>query len=697
MTWSVLSGTLVLALVCASFAIAGAALARTWQRDESPTEFALDTVLCATALAMCLVSTLVVLQLGSPRIVLLASLALGPIGWRLGGPAARAQLRLCTHAALRALARSPLLWIVAALGLFTVARGLAIPQLAWDGLTYHLTYAASWLKHGGVVRLEGGGCWETYETFPKGVEALWFLTMAPFGRDHLVNLTNVPLWIGLGLAVRASAQRLGASRHAQDLGVLVVLACPVFFSYVTPAYTEVAKGFAIAAAIAAGTRALERGDARPLVPMGIALGVGLAVKLEALSWLPLGFVAALGCARTAALPALRHASFGGLLGGLVAAPWYGRNLAICGNPIYPSGLPGFSDGARAGSLQAWWSMTETSVLSQGSWGRVIDYLLISPWGAKYPLGPFWIYPATALALPLLLLIARGDTRRRAFFMLLVALHLLVVYLITPYNGLYVDADTRFLGPPLVATLLGVIAALAQAPAWLARGLGGLALLNALAYLPFTPTFHDLHPRAPSMWLAACLLAALGCAVFAARAASTPDAPGPARVRVRRARIASALFVVGAWLALPASLLSREQHRFQAYRDGYDLHPVPGSSKIVWQYVANLPPSRIAFSVGGVDSTEAWFFYPLFGPDLRHTVTYIGIERDDRPACQRRGMIRDEPNAEAWLGRIALEHIDYVVLRDSPVENDWMHAHPERFWLRVDNEHMKLYQVVRPRH
>jgi hypothetical protein len=373
---------------------------------------------------------------------------------------------------------------------------------------------------------------------------------------------------------------------------------------------------------------------------------------------------------------------------VVAGPWYAHNAWTCGNPIYPSGLPGFSEGARAGSLQAAWSMKETSVIAQQSFDRVLDYLLIGPWGAKYPLGPFWIFPAAMLALPALLPIARGQARRFALGLWLVTLHMWMVYLLTPYNGWYVDADTRFLGEVLVPALLGVVAVLARAPRWLSRWLswllGSAAVLITFSYLRWVPTFHDAQPGAPSVWLAACLLLALLAAVLAARQ--------PAR---RRAAIAvTAVMLAGAWLLLPTSLQARERDRFAHYRRGYDLHPVPPASKGLWEVVAKLPPSRIAFSVSGVDYTEAWFFYPLFAPDLRHTVTYVNIEKDDRRACQRRGLIRDEPDEDAWLSRIEQQGIDYVALRADPIEETWMKARPERFRLHTESIGGRLYEVLR---
>ena len=66
------------------------------------------------------------------------------------------------------------------LGAFLACRGLALPELSWDGWTYHLTYPAHWIQTGSFDRFEAGGVWEQYESFPKAGEAVVFLAVVPF-------------------------------------------------------------------------------------------------------------------------------------------------------------------------------------------------------------------------------------------------------------------------------------------------------------------------------------------------------------------------------------------------------------------------------------------------------------------------------------------------------------------------------------
>jgi hypothetical protein len=418
--------------------------------------------------------------------------------------------------------------------------------------------------------------------------------------------------------------------------------------------------------------------------MFVACGVGVAIKLTSLSWLPWPILCALFVARHEPGPALRYGALGALAGGLCALPWYAHNVAICSNPIYPAALPGFSSGPGAGSLAAAWAMRESSVLAQASWGMVLDYLLIPPWHSRYPLGPGWLYPAVVVALPLLLLFARGKARLLALGLLGLALHELVIYLVTPWNGVYVVADTRFLGPSLIAALLGCAAALAGSPRWLGIGVGGLGLLNALAFLRHAPAVDDPDLSLPGLVLVALALLLLVTCALALRE--------PPRAHAAR-RFAFAL-AAATVLVLPWAFQVREQGRFAFYERGYDLHPLPGSSMALWRAVADLPPSRIAFTAGGVDATEGWFFYPLFGPDLRHDVRYIDIEADgEQRACHRRGKISDQPDRAAWLARLARERIDYVALRGEPIEHRWIAELPERFVREAGNQHGALYRML----
>jgi hypothetical protein len=685
MTAAIFAGTAVLAayVFCLLLA-ASAACAWLSSPDSTLGELAADIVLGATALAVGITSTLLVAGVANLASVTAAMLALGAAALAWGGRASLRRLHACWQAGLRALRRSPMLWLLPAVATCMLARGLALPQLAWDGLTYHLTYPASWLEHGGVVRFDGGGIWEAYETFPKGGESLFYLAMLPFGRDFLVNLVNLPLWLGLALAVRACAQRLCARRSMHDGYAVAVVACPAFSAYVTPAYVEVGTALAFACALLAAIRALRGDSACPLTLLWLGAGTAIAFKLTMLPLLGGALIVSLLCARRAPDQAARSTALGALLGGLVCAPWFVRNAVACGNPLYPAPLPGFEQGPGAGSLLLRWTLQESSVLSQHAVGRVIQELLAPPW-QPYPLGPLALYPV-ALGVPVLCLYACSPAqRRRVLLLLVVALYLLGVYLLSPWNGIYVNANTRFLGPSFIAAALATSVALDALPTRPYRALGLPLLGLSLAYLVNVPSVRDFPWRAPSLPLALALTGWLGVQSVLVGSVHVPS---------RALRLIGALCAAAAIALLPSALHFREQHRLQSYVHAVDLHPVRQSSKELWPLVAALPPSRIAFTVGGVDSTEGWFFYPLFGADLRHRVRYVDIERDgERSACMRRGLIRSRPDFAAWMQRLRSQHIDYLVVQADPLEAQWAQANPDRFALVSASHGGQVFRVL----
>ena len=665
-----------LLLVGLGLCVVAAAATDLWRSDESTEELAVDIAAAAFGLTGALVGALGMAGLLGRVPVLVAVLAMAALVLRLRGSRPLRLIWLCVAEGARGWARSPWLACLLLLAAATLARGLSIPQLAWDGLTYHLSYPASWVKHGAIVRFEGGGVWESYETFPKGTEALHYLVLQAVEHDHFVNLVNLPLWLMSAAAARAIALRLGAGRGAAEFGALLLCANPVMLAYVTPAYVEVPKVFALLAGVSAATRVLPRGDPRALIPLGVALGLGLAIKLTSLTWIGPALLVTLFSLRVRPQQTLRAAASAVLAAVLVAGVWYVHNAARCGgNPIYPAPIPGAVDGPAAGSTAAAWALKETSVLSQATLDDVFQYLAIPPWVARYPLGPGWPFILSLAVAPLLLLFSARAQRLRAALPLALSLQLFVVYLVTPWNGVYVVADTRFLAPCFAAALLSCTVALAAAPRVL-RWMVGLAGAGAtVGYLPVLPLVDAWWASWAALGVAACALASV--AAFAWR--SRPTLP------------ALAALLAGLSL-LPMALSARERGRFDLR---YDLHTLPLSSTSLWREVSELPPSKVAFSAGGPDATEGWFYFPLFGPDLRHSVHYVDIQADgDARACHRRGLIRKRPDRDAWLSRLEAMGIRYLVTTHNPPEQAWAQELPQRFVLRAHKPAMRIYEVRR---
>jgi hypothetical protein len=747
-------GCLYAGLIAAGVWLAARAIVRLWPAADSAGERVAEVLLAAAALAVAIVQALGFAGVLRIEVAVGAAFGCGALGawWSARSrltderPAVEADLVRGLHA----IRSSPALFAAALLGVFLAQRGLALPELSWDGLTYHLTYPSFWIQTRGFGRFEAGGVWEQYETFPKGGEALFALAMLPFHSDLLVHAVNVPFWAGIGIAVRAVALRLGAHARAADLSALLVLACPALSAYVTPAYVEVPMTFALCVALSAAARALlplrmhahvanassnpnpnpsrnlsykpslnpnahepERAheyapslrhpeghaheharpgqrhehahslspkitahEVRALTPMWLGFGLAAAIKVTALAYLPLGLLATLFVMRAInARDCLRPCAIGLLLAAVVASPWYLHNIVQCSNPLYPAGLPGAQDGPAAGTIANVWAVRETSVLSQAALGDVLDHLSAAPWKVRYPLGPGWLFLGALTAAWILIawILARARNphttltpAHAALVLMVLALTSTLLYLLSPWNGVFREANTRFLMPATIAAVLAVAVCCSQLHLWIARSLGALGVALMLVTLG---TARFVRDGVIDLW------AALAVSLFAAAAVAIVRAVSS---RERRRFIAIAAFALALCAAaLHHAAAARDLHRQAAYEHRVDLHPISRAPEL-WKFVDSLPPSRIAFAVGDVNATEGWFFYPLFGSRLQHEVRYVDIEASDTPACVRRGLIRDQPDEAAWRARLGERRFDYLIVSGRPLELHWARANPTMF-------------------
>jgi 4-amino-4-deoxy-L-arabinose transferase-like glycosyltransferase len=690
-----LLGCLIAVVIGASVSFAARGVVTFWPEADTAGERLADLLLAATCVAIALVQALGFAGAFRLGPVLVAAVSCGALGafWT-----ARARRRSSLGAdlrhGLRALLASPPLLAAALLGLFLAQRGLALPELSWDGLTYHLTYPGFWLQHGGFGRFEAGGVWEQYESFPKGGEALFALAMLPFHSDFLVHAVNVPLWAGIGISVRATALRLGAKSRAADVSALLVLGCPALSAYVSPAYVEVPMTFAFCVALGAAARALVSRDSGALTPVWLALGLAAAIKTTALAYLPLGVLATLFALRdSGARACTRPLALGVWFASAVAAPWYVNNAVQCENPLYPAGLPGVERGPAAGTLANVWAVRETSVLSQAAIGDVLDHLAAAPWKVRYPLGPGWLFlGASCLCVVLTagsFVRARKHAQqtgarleRQAAILAALALALSLLYALSPWNGVFREANTRFLMPATIAAVISIAVCSSQLPRWSGHALAGLGIAWLIATLG---TARFVRDGVVDPWAAVSVLC-LASAAIAVQLALT----APRRLQwVAAGAIGFALSVGAGYRAAQ----NRDERRADAYAHAVDLHPISGAPDL-WKHVDALPASRIAFAVGDVNATEGWFFYPLFGAQLQHEVRYVDIETWEGPACTRRGLIRDQPNEAAWRARLLEKDFEYLVVAGRPLELEWARRSAATFRLTFESNHARGFRIER---
>lgn len=289
------------------------------------------------------------------------------------------------------------------LALLLITRALT-PPVAWDSLVYHLVGPLRYIRAGGII----GGIDIPHAYFPSLVEQLFTAALLVKG-DVAARLLH------LSLAAVGAASLYGfLTRHqgpgAGWLGLALLASATSLLTLATQAYVEwglLTFGFL---AFWALHESIERESLRWLILSGCCAGLALGVKYTGVFLIaPLGLLLLWRAAhpytaqgRRAFPDWYRVALWCGVVA-VVASPWYLKNLALTGNPVYPFLLGGWNwDAWKA----QWFSRPGTGLITEPV------RLLAAPWeltvlgtegGAFYDvnLGPLFLgmLPLLLLRLP----------------------------------------------------------------------------------------------------------------------------------------------------------------------------------------------------------------------------------------------------------------------------------------------------------
>lgn len=266
------------------------------------------------------------------RVPLLLALALG----LAAAGAVQAARGLRGHGASPSLrghdagARDPL--FAAAAAALALTAGVALlaahmPDYGWDAFTYHLALPERYLFENRIVVAP----LFPHTAFPLTIEMLygWVLAADP---GPAAKLLHAELGGVVAAAVWAMAGR--HARRAAVLGVLVLLADPLFHWELGVAYTDL--GAAAFAILALASLQEWREDGSPVAfrLCAVLCGACVATRYTA-GAVPVAVLAALWIAPGAARAKVRHSLALAGLATAVLAPWLLRNAALTGNPIAP--------------------------------------------------------------------------------------------------------------------------------------------------------------------------------------------------------------------------------------------------------------------------------------------------------------------------------------------------------------------------
>ncbi len=254
-----------------------------------------------------------------------------------------------------------LLFITATLGLaFLLALA---PTISWDAQIYHLLEVKTVLAQGRITPPPD----VVSMNYPSLVEMLYLaaMTLKGDGATSLIHLGFALLTLGalLAFSTRFLSTRVGWYAAA------IVCAVPSFILVAAWPYNDAALAFYSFGALYALIVAKENLEWRWFALAGACAGLALGMKYTA-AIIPVALLIVMWLDRKKL--SLQHWVALLVACGLVASPWYLRNLVFTGNPIYPFFFGGrYWDAFRG----YWYGLFGTGLLNNPL------HLLIAPWDA----------------------------------------------------------------------------------------------------------------------------------------------------------------------------------------------------------------------------------------------------------------------------------------------------------------------------
>ncbi len=221
-------------------------------------------------------------------------------------------------------------WIPASAGMaFALAliMGLAPPVEDFDALLYHLAVPEWWLRDGGLIPSQALTYW-----YPHIVEGSFIIPMV-FGVDTAAHLIHF-LWFALtALIVWHWARQAWNDSIAWD-AVAILLTMPSLLWLASWAYTDYALTFSGIAALYSIWKWRGTENKKWIMIGGIMAGLAMGMKYTSFV-IPLAGMALLAIWEKGNLQRIKNVILFSLAAAWVASPWYIRNWAWMGNPVYP--------------------------------------------------------------------------------------------------------------------------------------------------------------------------------------------------------------------------------------------------------------------------------------------------------------------------------------------------------------------------
>ena len=499
-------GVALLLLACVLLAIAAASTARLLRPDSALDAAITFGVVAAAGVAAVLLVAGTVGQLrAGPVLALVALWAIcatvpawrgGPPVMEVPRPRPSALLRSPWEAAVVALAGLALAW--------QLLVALVLPPFAFDGITYHLTMVATWLREGNVEPTPLSLCCAYY---PANSELMFAWPVLFLGTDTVVDTVQIGFVVLGALAVAGITRSAGLPASCATAAAGLFAVTPIVLAQASTNYADVIVAACALAALHALLRFAATGAPPRLLVAGLAAGLLLGMKGTGAVWAAALLLGALAIAltlwRTDRISG--RVALSGVAGFLavclaLGSYWYARNWIDTGNPAYPFRIQAGGTTLFDGPLRVDEVLTQppagqgepwpVSVLH--SWASDIDFWRQGSYDYQQRLGglgPLWPWLALPLLVPLAVVLGR---RRSPVLPAMIGLG--VVLAVQPYQWW-----SRFTIPLAAMGAIAVVGAALWAPRpWMGRLVRAAALALALAGVALTSFEVDPAARARSL-------------------------------------------------------------------------------------------------------------------------------------------------------------------------------------------------------
>jgi hypothetical protein len=230
------------------------------------------------------------------------------------------------------------------LQLGAIGISLAHPATSGDALSYHAPLAVFLWRDGDLgAFLERAP--QTWALAHPGVAELWYGLLWLIGGEALADMGQAPFAVMGAVAVFTFARRLGLMQGARLLAAGAFLLVPMLVLQIASQPNDVAGAALLMASIALASAPIQRWNAQRLAIVGTCLGLLATTKLAllpaaaAIGLFIAGGVVYAGRQRRDVRRTLLQLSLLAFIFMAAVGPWWTRNIALYGNPLFPSAIP----------------------------------------------------------------------------------------------------------------------------------------------------------------------------------------------------------------------------------------------------------------------------------------------------------------------------------------------------------------------